>query len=360
MSLYANFAAFAHGIWRKTGIISTCLLPLSWLTARAIVRKRQRYLDNPELAWRAPVPVIVVGNIFIGGTGKTPVVIALVQALRQRGWNPGVVSRGYGVQTGAAPRVTQGTPDPAQFGDEPALIARITSVPIAVHPRRKLAGQALLKAHPEVDVIISDDGLQHLELARDLEVVVQDERGTGNGRLLPAGPLREPENRLSSVDFLVTQRLRLPKENNQNSLATGPVRLSMSMVPVRVIHLVTSTEMDWKEWVAAHAQNHPGAAAAIGNPHRFFDMLRLSGLAPSKVLPLPDHYAYQVSPFGLFGEAPILITPKDAVKCLSLADSRLWSVQTETRFSAPDWLDDVHQRIQSIRSAQASLPDKNA
>ena len=133
------------------------------------------------------MPVVVIGNVYVGGTGKTPMVIATVEG-RARGFNPGVVSRGYGAKIGPEPRVGQGAALAASaFGDEPALIARASGAPVSVHPKRALAAQALLRAHPDVDVIVSDDGLQHLALARDVEIVVQDERGIGNGRLLPAG-----------------------------------------------------------------------------------------------------------------------------------------------------------------------------
>ncbi|WP_195844531.1 tetraacyldisaccharide 4'-kinase, partial [Bordetella pertussis] len=150
--------------WRQGGWLSTLLRPLAALTGLVVARKRNAYLTGARAAWRAPVPVVVVGNIYVGGTGKTPVVIEVVRQLQARGWTPGVVSRGYGVDVGAAPRVGQGQLAAADYGDEPALIARATGAAIAVHPH--------------------------------LEIVVQDERGVGNGRLLPVGPLREPAQRL--------------------------------------------------------------------------------------------------------------------------------------------------------------------
>ena len=359
MNLQFCLTSFAHKVWQSKGVVSTCLLPLSLIVKGVAQRKQRRFQTQAELAWRAPVPVVVVGNIFVGGTGKTPVVIALAHALRAQGWNPGVISRGYGVRTGAAPLVLPVSPDPSQVGDEPALIARATAAPVAVHPRRKLAAQALLQANPEVDVLISDDGLQHLELSRNLEIVVQDERGIGNGRLLPAGPLREPADRLTSVDYLLTQRLRLPPQGTPPTTGFRPIAIDMSMCPSRVIHLVSGTELSWNAWVQAHASQRPSAAAAIGNPARFFDMLKLSGLAPAAVMPLPDHYDYRESPFGMLGEAPILITPKDAVKCRHLQDNRLWAVQTETQFSDPGWLNDVHRRLQALPPAQNRRPDEN-
>ncbi len=176
-------------IWSRRGVPSTLLLPLSWLYGRLSAR---RLRAGARTAWKAPVPVVVVGNILVGGTGKTPVTIAVCQALQARGWHPGIVSRGYGVTVGPEPRLSDAGGDAPRLGDEPALIHTATGAPVAVHPRRARAAATLLAAHPEVDVLIADDGLQHTALARDLELIVQDGRGVGNGRLLPAGPLREP------------------------------------------------------------------------------------------------------------------------------------------------------------------------
>ena len=188
MSAPGSSATLLARQWQHGGWLSTLLLPLSALTAWAVARKRARYRDGRLPAYRAPVPVVVIGNVYVGGTGKTPMVIATVEGLRARGFNPGVVSRGYGAKIGPEPRVGHGAALAASaFGDEPALIARASGAPVSVHPKRALAAQAPLRAHPDVDVIVSDDGLQHLALARDVEIVVQDERGIGNGRLLPAG-----------------------------------------------------------------------------------------------------------------------------------------------------------------------------
>lgn len=277
--------------WRQGGWLSTLLRPLAALTGLVVARKRNAYLTGARAAWRAPVPVVVVGNIYVGGTGKTPVVIEVVRQLQARGWTPGVVSRGYGVDVGAAPRVGQGQLAAADYGDEPALIARATGAAIAVHPHRPRAVQALLRAHPGVDVVVSDDGLQHLALARDVEIVVQDERGVGNGRLLPVGPLREPAQRLADVDAIVTNAGR------------------------------------------------PRAAAGIGNPARFFQTLEQAGIRPAHTLALPDHYAYAQSPFTALDADLILVTAKDAIKCAALDDPRLWAVQVGTRLSDPDFGD---------------------
>ena len=311
--------------------------PLSALTARVVARKRARYRDGRATAYRAPVPVVVIGNIFVGGTGKTPMVIATVDALRARGYTPGVVSRGYGVKLGPQPRVGQGELDAAQFGDEPALIARATGAPVAVHPRRALAAQALLRAHPRVDVIVSDDGLQHLALARDVEIVVQDPRGVGNGRLLPAGPLREPASRLHEVDAVITN-IGVPDGRAAPPAGAGPRQVAMWLEPDEARQI----EGGARRPLAAFAgQPDVAAAAGIGNPERFFTTLRTQGIALAATLPLPDHHDYARSPFQALTAQTILVTSKDAIKCAALRDARLWEVPVRAGFSDPqlfDWL----------------------
>ncbi|ADP17462.1 tetraacyldisaccharide 4'-kinase [Achromobacter xylosoxidans A8] len=324
--------------WQHGGWLSNLLLPLSRLTAWEVARKRQRYLDGSRSAYRAPVPVVVIGNVYVGGTGKTPMVIATVEALRSRGYTPGVVSRGYGVKVGPHARVGLGELEAARFGDEPALIARATGAPVSVHPKRALAAQALLRAHPKVDVIVSDDGLQHLALARDIEIVVQDERGVGNGRLLPAGPLREPAERLREVDVVVTN-IGTPDGQPQALGATGqPRQVRMWLEPGDTRQISGRG----KRPLAAFAGlPRVAAAAGIGNPERFFTTLRGAGITLATALPLPDHHAYTESPFRALTADAILVTSKDAIKCAALDDPRLWEVPVRAGFSDPqlfDWL----------------------
>ncbi|WP_313700271.1 tetraacyldisaccharide 4'-kinase [Achromobacter sp.] len=362
--------------WQHGGWLSTALRPLSALTAWAVERKRTRYATGAKVSYRAPVPVVVIGNIYVGGTGKTPMVIATVENLRARGYTPGVVSRGYGVKVGPHPRVGLGDLEAARFGDEPALIARATGAPVCIHPKRALAAQVLLQAHPRVDVIVSDDGLQHLALARDIEIVVQDQRGVGNRRLLPAGPLREPASRLGDVDAVVTNigtpgaspavpdTLGAPSPHDGRLLAVSDTLEAPSLhegrLP-RVSDTASSGPRQVQMWLEPGLARHIGghatqplsafagqpriaAAAGIGNPERFFATLRAAGITLSATLPLPDHHDYATSPFQALDADVILVTAKDAIKCGALNDPRLWEVPVQAAFSDPglfDWLADA-------------------
>ncbi len=324
--------------WQHGGWLSDLLMPLSRLTAWEVARKRQRYLDGTRSAYRAPVPVVVIGNVYVGGTGKTPMVIATVEALRARGYTPGVVSRGYGVKVGPQARVGLGQLEASLYGDEPALIARATGAPVAVHPKRPLAAQALLRDHPTVDVIVSDDGLQHLALARDVEIVVQDERGVGNGRLLPAGPLREPAERLREVDAVVTNIGTPDGQPATASSGVQPRQVRMWLEPGDARQI---TGRDTRPLTAFAGQPRIAAAAGIGNPERFFATLRGAGIRLETALALPDHHDYAVSPFQAVQADVILVTSKDAIKCAALNDPRLWEVPVRAAFSDPqlfDWL----------------------
>lgn len=330
--------------WRNGGWLSDLLRPLSALTAHEVQRKRQAHLTGRRPSWRAPVPVVVVGNIFVGGTGKTPVVIAILEGLRARGFTPGMVSRGYGARIKGEPRVGQGSLAAARFGDEPALIAATTGAPIAVHPKRVRAAQALLAAHPEVDVIVADDGLQHLALARDIEIVVQDERSIGNGRLLPAGPLREPAERLAEVDAIITNLNTGPGRPPGAADAAVP-QWAMWLEPQFARNLVDGRTLP----LADFAGQTVAAAAGIGNPQRFFRTLEAAGLVPTPRLALPDHYSYAQSPFGEIKAGAIFITAKDAIKCAAFNDPRLWAVEVSARFSDPDLLDWLAGRLKTAR-----------
>lgn len=382
--------------WQHDGWLATLLRPLAALTSWHVKRRRAQYVNGQRPVYRAPVPVVVIGNIYVGGTGKTPVVIATVQALRERGWTPGVVSRGYGAKIGPQPRVGHGELNPADFGDEPALIAHISGAPVAVHPRRALAAQALLQQYPQTDVIVSDDGLQHLALARDAELVVQDERGVGNGRLLPAGPLREPASRLDTVDAIITNRsasganphaspaasfpsggqpsrpgadvsqqaLSASSNAAEPSLAssagnnpTVPRRTDVQLRPDAARQIATGIERPLADFADPSAFRSVAAVAGIGNPNRFFATLQAAGIQPAPCLALPDHYDYRQSPFEAVQADAILITSKDAIKCRDHRDARLWEIPVQAQFSDPtlfDWLDQRLRRIADARNHDGS------
>ncbi len=266
-----------------------------------------------------PVPVIVVGNLSVGGSGKTPLTLTLVEWLRQAGFAPGIVSRGYG-GTARLPLPVTALSDPALVGDEPVLLARRAACPVWIGRNRPDAGRNLLAAHPEVDVLISDDGLQHLALARDIELVVVDAaRGFGNGWLLPAGPLREPLSRLARVDAIVING------REATPLPPAPPHFRMHIAGSRFINLAhPEREVAAKHFASEQASGTLHAIAGIGHPERFFRQLASLGLEATPH-PFPDHHAYIASdlPGGC-----VLMTEKDAVKCAHLgkqsARSDLW------------------------------------
>ncbi len=258
---------------------------------------------------RLPVPVIVVGNLAVGGTGKTPLVIALTDALRERGFHPGVVSRGYGGRTRVA-TLLDDRPDPAVVGDEPALIRRRTRVPVAVGRSRAAAASLLLGRG--VDVVIADDGLQNPSLARDVEICVIDGvRRFGNGQLLPAGPLREALARLSAFDFLVC---------NGGVAADGEVEMRLEGdIAVALAGPVASRPL------ASFAGQRVHAVAGIGHPARFFASLRVHGIELVEHA-MPDHHALRPADLDFAERLPVLMTEKDAVKCAEWASDGHWCV----------------------------------
>ena len=311
--------------WLRRGPLALALWPLALLFRLLAALRALLY----RLGWiqraQLPVPVIVVGNIFIGGTGKTPLTIWLAEALGAAGLRPGVISRGHGGAQ-SSPREVTPWSDPREVGDEPLLIAGRTGCPVFVGRRRAEAGRALLVAHPEVNVLITDDGLQHYALARDIEIVLFDGRGVGNGWLLPAGPLREPPSRRR--DFTV---INAPEIAPALALAVGGRPFQMRLVGEFAAPLARpDARLPLQQLIGKRIV----AAAGIGNPGRFFAMLRGAGLTIAE-LPLPDHHDFLDRPFDAVDADVILITEKDAVKCRQLDnlkdDPRLWVVPVTAR-----------------------------
>ena len=300
-------------------------LPLAALYGLVVRMRRAWYRHGWLRARKLPVPIVVVGNIVAGGAGKTPLTIALVEALRARGFKPGVVSRGYG-GTARAPMLLDAQPDPAVVGDEPALIRVRTGAPVAVGADRPSA--AMLLPDERVDVIIADDGLQHYALARDVEICVVDgARGQGNGRLLPAGPLREPASRLDEVDFVVC---------NAGSSARGdPSDPAMqSAIPMR-LHGDTARSLrsGSDRPLQSFAGTRVHAVAGIGHPPRFFDALRAAGIEVA-AHPFADHHRYTPADLDFGDRLPVLMTEKDAVKCRAFARANWWSVPVTAELPA--------------------------
>ena len=345
--LQALAALWLHQQWKKRGWWARLLWPVSCMASAYVFAKRRWYQGDTKRVYRAPVPVVIVGNLYVGGVGKTPVVIALVQQLLALGWHPGVISRGYGIALGPTPRVGQGALDASAMGDEPALISELTHAPVSVHPNRTLACEALLHAYPNVDVIVSDDGLQHLALARDLEIVVQDDRRLGNGWLLPAGPLREPSSRMATVDLVITRQI-LPKLHDAvqspTNRATGtlrasshPAELTMHLEMTGLHSLDRKINISVYEFLKLQKNKRITAISAISEPDRFFNSLKQAGILVQTTIGLPDHHPLEAAFFKSQSADLLLITAKDAVKCQTLRDPRIWVVRTEAVFSDPHW-----------------------
>jgi tetraacyldisaccharide 4'-kinase len=293
--------------WYGNGRTPWWTRPVAVLYGAAIRLRRRLYLAGFKRSVVLPVPVVVVGNLSVGGTGKTPVTIALVEELRKRGFRPGVVSRGYGGSQ-REPLVLGTSPDPRLVGDEPCLIAA-TGVPVAVGRDRPAAARLLIDAG--CDIVIADDGLQHYRLARDVEICVIDGvRRFGNGRLLPAGPLREPLARLERVDLRVCNGGKAVGGEYAMQLRGGDmVRLDGGE----------------RQLLPAFAGQKVHAVAAIGNPLRFFDSLRVAGIDVI-AHPFADHHHFTLDDFAFNDSLPILMTDKDAVKCRAFAESHWWRV----------------------------------
>ncbi|KJX00690.1 MULTISPECIES: tetraacyldisaccharide 4'-kinase [unclassified Enterobacter] len=305
-------------IWSGESPLWLLLLPLSWLYGLVSGIIRLLYRLGVKRAWRAPVPVVVVGNLTAGGNGKTPVVIWLVEQLQKRGIRPGVVSRGYGGQASHYPLLLTAETTTAEAGDEPVLIFQRTGVPVAVSPVRSDAVQALLAEHA-VQIIITDDGLQHYALARDKEIVVIDGvRRFGNGWWLPAGPMRERASRLKSVDAVIV---------NGGEAKTGEI--PMHLQPGLAINLVTGERRSVSELPSLVAM------AGIGHPPRFFATLEQCGARLEKRVPLADHQALvegQVDALTAPGQS-LIMTEKDAVKCRAFAKDNWWYLPVDAELS---------------------------
>ncbi len=345
-------------LWLSKGWFSSTLLPLSKLAEYIAKKKRYAYLSGQKKSYKAPVPVIVIGNIFIGGTGKTPLTLALVEALKEKGHRPGIISRGYGATLKDDARFADLSTTPHTLpkqanlstlstfiGDEPSLLAKVA--PIAVHPQRQKAIECLLANRPNITVILSDDGLQHYAMARDIEIVVQDSRGIGNGLMLPAGPLREPASRLTSVDFIVTNDTTLFEQAQTSMLpVTGqPREVYMHLALVEFEHLQTGQKLSLDTFKAKFSHLPISAIAGIGHPQRFFQSLRRIGLSLIQTQSFADHYAFRPEDFRDYTQGLLLMTSKDAAKCQGFAQSNWWVAHVKAQFKPTHFFEDIYQQL---------------
>ena len=304
-------SAWLQRQWYRIGVWHLVLIPLSWLFGLLVFIRRYCYRIRLFRSYKLPVPVIVVGNISVGGTGKTPVVIWLAEKLQSAGLHPGIISRGYGAdQQSLGVMAVASRSNPSLVGDEPALIAQRTSCPVWVGKDRVAAGNALLASNPRCNIIISDDGLQHYRMQRDFEIAVVDgDRQFGNAQLLPAGPLREAKSRINSVDALI-----------MNGLNDAPGSYGMKVESMPLKNLLDAGQ-------TADVQHFQGkdvhALAGIGNPDRFFNQLENLGLVFTRHH-YADHHSFTLEDLQKLDAEVIVMTEKDAVKCAAFAQNNWW------------------------------------
>ncbi len=304
--------------WKNKNLLFyVVLIPLSWLFAGLTALRRFLYRVGLLRSYQLSAPVIVVGNINMGGSGKTPVVIWLVNQLKAHGYCPGVISRGYGVKV-THPKRVEITSQPSEVGDEPVLIARKTGCPVYVSADRVEAGNSLLKMHPECNVIISDDGLQHYRLQRQIEIAVLDQQSQQNSRLLPAGPLREPYARIASVDAVILNG------NDSEYVQAGHL---MQLVASNFYNLLNP---DVKQAVSYFKDKQVVAIAGIGKPDRFFKQLKALGLQFTERA-FHDHYDYTRQDLSNIKCDALIMTEKDAVKCQTFAEAHHWVLPVEAK-----------------------------
>lgn len=323
----SNFRDRLQQEWQHANGWQWWLLPLSWLYRMIVILRRLAYRAGWLASDRLAVPVVVIGNLTVGGTGKTPLTIWLARQLSRRGIRAGILLRGHGGRH-TAPQAVLPDSDPTMTGDEAILLARQTGVPVWCGRDRAATGRAMLASHADLQLILCDDGLQHLSLARDMEIVVIDgERGFGNGRLLPAGPLREPATRLANVDAIViNQPLHTPSAPTLMpdfpAMIPGvstPPTWRMTLVPGQFHNLAHPDMLVNSD----HFRGQPlHAVAGIGHPDRFFRQLAAHGLNVERH-PFPDHHPYQANELDFAGN--IIMTEKDAVKCMHFATKHMWA-----------------------------------
>ena len=327
------FADRLQKAWYQGHPLLALLSPLEALYRKVVRGKRARFLAGEGAIYRAPVPVLVVGNITVGGTGKTPLILFLAELGRRRGLRVGVVGRGYGAKPPQLPWRVRADQPAAHAGDEPLLIVQRSGVPLMIDPDRSQAVRALLDAEP-LDLILCDDGLQHYRLARDLELVLIDAaRGLGNRRCLPAGPLREPVERLAEVDALLYNGAAADRDDG----------FAFTLQPTALVNLRSGERRSLDHFAAGQAVH---AVAGIGNPQRFFNTLRGLDWNPIEH-PFADHAVFSAEALGFSPALPLVMTEKDAVKCRAFAADDWWYLAVDAQPSPAfvRWLDEQLARL---------------
>ena len=326
------------------------LAPLSYVYRGIAQYRRRAYQNGRKPVTRASVPVIVIGNLTAGGTGKTPLALALCLYLQEKGWRPAVVSRGYGGKSPSYPLQVTVDTSPDACGDEALLLALNTEAPVVVDPDRGRAVR-LIEEQYRPGVILCDDGLQHYALARDIEIAVIDgTRGFGNGRFLPAGPLREGPERLQEVDYVVVnadEGLELPDGVRS--------RAGMHLVPDVLVNIRSGETLTCADWLAryGHLHDRVHAVAGIGNPERFFTTLCDEGFAII-THPFPDHHRFRSNEINFPDQRPVLMTEKDAVKCLPFISERHWCLKVQAELPE-EFFESLHQRLGEVKRVLAAF-----
>ncbi len=309
-------------IWYEDAAGTSLLAPLECLYKTYVSRVRQQYLNGRKQSYRSPVPVVVVGNLVVGGAGKTPLVLAICQRLQQRGMRPGILSRGYKAGSEVFPRAVVPSDDAAEVGDEPLLMAQRSGAKVCIDPQRARGARWLVE-EGGCDIVLCDDGLQHYALARDVEIVVIDaQRQLGNGRCLPAGPLREPAERLQSVDFIVY--------NGTTAAHNDAAIFVMQLKPSVLVRLHDNYAINVSALADLAAAGPVHALTGIGNPQRFFTSLRELGFDIIEHA-FGDHHAFNARDLNFGDQQAIIMTEKDAVKCREFAPVQAWYLPVDAQ-----------------------------
>ena len=345
---HGGLEAFINNVWYGKSLLFVVLLPFTLVFALVALIRRNFYRNGILSSNKIPVPVIVVGNIAVGGAGKTPVTLWLAQYLKGKGMNPAIISRGYGGEATSSTVIVNEQSDPALVGDEPVLLALRSGCPVFVDADRVRGATSAMKQG--ADVILSDDGLQHYRLQRDIEITVVDgSRGFGNGWLLPAGPLREPVSRLATVDRVLVQQGKADDSRLANDSFSDRTT-NFSLVGKTLSKVADGSLLQLSE-LAGKTVN---AVAGIAHPERFFMYLEQQGI---KVLrhPLGDHARLSDTDVRFDDDLDVVVTEKDAVKCMTFAHERLWYLPVDVVFEKGvdmQWLDALHDKLQSSVSQE--------